>query len=195
MSNTFETGAKTAGANNLVLSVLNDGAVYPDRLHCGFAMLQGATHRVSFREIVSAEALKQRLMGGKFKAAEISDAAKLVQAQTIQHCLELIRDNYDPSRNIEVTGRKWRDNINGNTYFSCWVRIPQIDIGHRSISIPFQYGYGDQWQYEAVRTLRAIGLFADLDERTTLNLELPINFNFEGAMLKRFMYDGIYIRN
>lgn len=201
----FETGAKTAAANNLVLSVLNDGAIYQDRLHCGFAMMQGSTHRIflarilgtalildsrkSFRDLVTAEANKQRRMGGKFKAAEISEAANLVKAATIEHCLEFIRDEYNPLRLILANCRKWRDNINGNTYFSVLVQIPCGADGYRRISIPFQYGYGDQWMHETMSVLSRV-LCIDAPNWPR---EAPIAWNFEGVMRKRDMYKGIYL--
>jgi len=191
---TFETGAKTAGANNLVLSVLNDGDVYRDRLHCGWAMLQGAAHgRRSFRGLANDEANKQRKQfGSKFKASEITEAGKLIEKDTIEHCLETLRDNYDKGQNVTVAARQWFDNASGNTYFSCRVYIPQTDTpSGRIINIPFQYGYGDQWQWEARRVLEAIGI---IEKNDKFYRELPINWNFEGVMLKRDMYEGIYIK-
>lgn len=188
----FETGASTAAANNLVLSVLNDGAAYETRKNCGFAELQGAKHgRHSFAELVRNEAAKQRASGSKFSAAAISEAAGLVRAQTIAHCLEIIREEWDGGR-ITVFGRKWRDNVNGNTYFSARVVIPTA-AGARWVSIPFQYGYGDQWQWEAVKVLRKIGFFADKPERVAPRYELPLDFTFEGLHLKKNMYSGVHI--
>lgn len=189
MSDIFETGAKTAAANNLVLSVLNDGAIYQDRLHCGFALMQGSTHRASFRDLVTNEARKQRGIGCKFKAAEISDAAKIVQSMTIEHCLELIRDGYNPCRLILANGRKWRDNINGNTYFSVWVRIPCGNDSYKSLTIPFQYGYGDQWTHETLQVLSRV-LSISMPTRPS---EANVAWNFDGVMRKRDMYKGIYL--
>lgn len=189
----FETGASTAGANNLVLSVLSDGSVYADRLHCAWAELQGSSHRLSYKDIVNAEATKQRAQGSKFKPQEINEATKLIRADTLEHCLETLVSNYDNTRNICVSGRKWRDNVNGNTYFSCRVQIPQIGSPeYRIITIPFQYGYGEQWQAETISTLKNIGIVAK-DTDNKYYREWPINWNFEGTMLKRDMYAGIYL--
>lgn len=67
--------ATTAAANSIMLSVLNDGTIYKDRMHCGFAMLQGSSHRMPFRDLANNEAIKQRReFGSKFRAAEISEA-------------------------------------------------------------------------------------------------------------------------
>lgn len=184
----FETGATTEGANNLVLSVLNDGAVYEDRKHCGFAMLQGASHRMTFKDIAHAEAAKQRAQGCKFKPQEITEAAKLVQVETVKHCLEIIRDEWD-GENIHCYGRKWFDKVNGNTYFSARIVIPTV-AGSRWVAAPFQYGYGDQWQWECRAILERMG-FSDMAKG--YGSEKPLVFTFEGERLKREMYDGLYI--
>lgn len=194
MKNTFETGATTAAANNLVLSVLNDGAVYRNRLHCAWAELQGAKHGdYTFRSITNDEAIKQRRnFGSKFKAAEITEAAKIIRADTLQECTEALRNNYDASRNIIANCRKWRDNINGNTYFSVRLRIPQTDPAgfYRCVNIPFQYGYGDQWKWDTRKVLENLGVIEKTDKYSR---ELPIDWIFDGVMLKRDMFDGIYL--
>ncbi len=188
-NNLFESGAKTAGGNNLALSVLNDGSVYQDRLHCGFAMLQGSSHRLTFRDLANNEANKQRReFGCKFKTAEISDAASVIEKQTILHCLEIIRDDWNGGR-IHFFGRKWRDNINGNTYFSARIVIP-TDSGSRWLAVPFQYGYGDHWIFECRQTLKKMGF--DFGDKVLLS-DLPIDYTFEGVVLKREMYKGVYL--
>lgn len=179
---TFETGATTAGANNLVLSVMSDGAVYEDRKHVLFAALQGASHRgLTIREIVAREAAKQRATGSKFKAAEISEAARIVFDQTKTAVLEIIRDKWDGGA-ILCTGRKWWDKVNGNTYFSARIEIP-IEGGWHSITVPYQYGYGSHWEHECERVLTRIG-FPD---------NLPLKFTDTAYMRKRDMYQGIFI--
>ena len=181
---TFETGATTSGANNLVLSVMNDGQAYEDRKHAGFAMLQGAKHRLSFRDIVAKEANNQRRdFKMKFKPQEITQAAAIVKALTIEQCIEQIRDTWTGER-IACYGRKWFDATNGNTYFSCRIVIP-CENGSRWISLPFQYGYGDHGDWECRRALERMG-FEGMS--TGYGSEKPIDFTFEGEGLKRNMY-------
>lgn len=188
-NNTFETGATSHQANNLILSVMNDGEVYKDRLHCGFALLQGATHRINFLELTRNEASKQRLGGSKFTASHIKEASGIIQALTLEGCKESYLNEWDANKQIIVTGRKWFDKVNGNTYFSCWVQVP-TDAGFKSFCIPRQYGYGDQWQFDAVSILRKLGFFKD---DTRQRWELPIIFSDRGFMLKRDMFQGLYI--
>jgi hypothetical protein len=184
----FETGATTAASNNLVLSVLNDGSAYPDRLHCGFSMLQGSSHRLSFRDLANNEAIKQRAQGCKFRAADISEAAKLIQDRTIEHVIETIRDEWDGSK-IECIHRKWWDKQNGNTYWSTKIIVP-TSTGHHWIAVPFQYGYGNQWEHDCRQILERMG-FEGMAEGCAS--EKPISFVSEGWMNKNRMYSGIHI--
>lgn len=202
MQTQFETGATNSATNNLVLSVLNDGQVYQDRLHCGFTMLQGANHRIAFKDIVTDEANKQRReFGSKFKPQEITEAVKLVKTDTILHCIEIIRDNANGC--IRASCRRWFDKVNGNSYFSVWLTIPQNDSSNRYIAIPFQYGYGSQWQYEVINLLAKYGFIPPLRKYENGNTDYGylsdyerngiVHWNDEGYGLKRDMYDGIYL--
>jgi len=184
---TFETGATSHQANNLVLSVMNNGDVYRNRLHCGFALLQGASYAgATFLSITQDEATKQRMEGSKFTAGHIKQAQGIIQALTLEECKESYLNDWN-GEHIIVTGRKWFDKVNGNTYFSCYVQVP-TEQGFKSFNIPFQYGYGEQWQFEAVKVLKIMGFFAG---DTRARWELPIVFSDQGNMLKRCMFLGL----
>ena len=50
-----------------------------------------------------------------------------------------------------VKGGKWRDKVNGNTYFTAYV----LDENNkRVLFIPYQYGYYNMFYYEAVKELK-----------------------------------------
>ena len=51
-----------------------------------------------------------------------------------------------------VLGAKWRDNVNGNTY--CNARIINGSTGETEFYIGYQYGYGNQYMYEARQAIR-----------------------------------------
>jgi len=57
------------------------------------------------------------------------------------------------TRSLFIEGREWFDKVNGNSYFSAriWVDGGQVAI------LPFQYGYGDQYLYEAQNKLIELG--------------------------------------
>lgn len=196
MPNTqFETGATNAASNNLVLSVLNDGMVYDERIHAAKRMLQGTGPIRSFREIANAEAQKQRQhFGAKFKPQEITEAAKIIQEESINDALELIRGKYEEEVKPTITAycRRWFDKVNGNSYFSV-----SIEIAYNSINIPMQYG--SQWQYEVIDLLEKYGFIPKIPyyENGNKNCgyisEYPIHWEEQGYMLKKQMFDGLYL--
>jgi hypothetical protein len=56
-------------------------------------------------------------------------------------------------RSLFIEGREWFDKTYGNSYFSAriWVDGGQVAI------LTFQYGYGDQYLYEAQKKLLELG--------------------------------------
>lgn len=52
-------------------------------------------------------------------------------------------------KSITILGRKWRDKVNGNTYHSARVFID----GNLVCCVPFQYGYGNQFEWNAIDAL------------------------------------------
>lgn len=56
-------------------------------------------------------------------------------------------------RSLFIEGREWTDKTYGNSYFSAriWVDGGQVAI------LTFQYGYGDQYLYEAQKKLLELG--------------------------------------
>lgn len=62
-------------------------------------------------------------------------------------------NNTNIKRSLFIEGREWFDKINGNSYFSAriWVDGGQVAI------LTFQYGYGDQYLYEAQKKLLELG--------------------------------------
>ena len=186
----YESGATTPAANNLVLSVENDGATYNDRLHTGFAMLQGATYRgLTFREFAEAEARKQRAAGTKFKAAEISEAGRILQRDQLAHCIELMRDGRAEGDKIAVFVRGWFDKINGNSYWSARVVVPQAEGADRWFTIPMSYGYSDIGrEHDVAEELAALDLIPDASRET---IRAQLEFHHEGDGLKSRLYDGV----
>ena len=57
-----------------------------------------------------------------------------------------------------VVAKEWRDKVNGNSYFSA--QIESTEDGSKT-KLPFQYGYGDQYRYEALRELVKEGLLEE----------------------------------
>jgi hypothetical protein len=64
------------------------------------------------------------------------------------------KKNYEnPNVHYTIEGRRWFDRINGNTYHSTRVYKNNELIGH----VPFEYGYGDQYQQTGIQLLQEAG--------------------------------------
>ncbi len=50
---------------------------------------------------------------------------------------------------IFINAKQWRDKIHGSTYFSAQISINGEIVGY----LPFQYGYENAYQWEAIRWL------------------------------------------
>jgi hypothetical protein len=57
------------------------------------------------------------------------------------------------NRSLFIEAREWFDKVNGNSYFSARVWID----GQVAGVLPFQYGYGNQYEYEAQKWLLSEG--------------------------------------
>ena len=54
---------------------------------------------------------------------------------------------------IDINAKEWFDKINGNSYFAANVTLNFGQPDQINIVLPFQYGYGDSYQYEAIKVL------------------------------------------
>lgn len=59
---------------------------------------------------------------------------------------------------LDINAKEWFDKVNGNSYFSADVVINYGMKDSQTIKLPFQYGYGDSYQYEAMNELNKQGL-------------------------------------
>tara|TARA_R100000231_G_C5329709_1_gene165943 strand:+ start:1154 stop:1429 length:276 start_codon:yes stop_codon:yes gene_type:complete len=69
-----------------------------------------------------------------------------------------------------VVAKEWRDKVNGNSYFSA--QIERAEDRELVAKLPYQYGYGDQFQHESVRELIKKGF---LEEKRFLS-DQPVKF-------------------
>lgn len=190
--NIFETGATSLAANNLILSVMNDGDKYQSRIDAAKRIIEGKEPVESFREITNKEAKRQRAeFYLKFKPQEITEAGRIIQDHTISGILEDTASSYDHSQNIYAIIRRWWDKLNGNSYFSCRVTVP-LDGGKRiSFVIPLQYGYGSQPQSEIIETLLRLNV---LKEKKDYFREYNITLDDQGYMRKNQNWlTGLYL--
>ena len=79
------------------------------------------------------------------------------------------------NRSLFIEGREWFDKSGGNSYFSAriWVDGGQVAI------LPFQYGYGEQYLFEAQRKLIKLGyLPEEIENRGLWSIARELGFDF-----------------
>lgn len=59
---------------------------------------------------------------------------------------------------IDIKALEWFDKVNGNSYFAGYVTINVGLSTEKQFKMPFQYGYGDSYIQEAIKTLQENGL-------------------------------------
>jgi len=60
-------------------------------------------------------------------------------------------------KTVDVIVKEWRDRVNGNTYFAGRIILDYGTSDERTIYMPLQYGYGTQYEYEAIHALQEAG--------------------------------------
>lgn len=91
--------------------------------------------------------------------------------------VELVKSSISKkiSRSLFVEGREWFDKVNGNSYFSARIFV---DGGQVAI-LPFQYGYGDQFLYEAQKKLLELGFLPQEGKNASLwSIAENLGFDF-----------------
>jgi len=57
-------------------------------------------------------------------------------------------------KTIDINAKEWFDKVNGNSYFSCEIVINYRLKDQVTLKLPFQYGYGEQYEYEALKKIK-----------------------------------------
>lgn len=57
-------------------------------------------------------------------------------------------------KTIDIQSKEWHDKVNGNSYFSAIITLNYGMPNCKTIAIPFQYGYGDQYIHESLHVLQ-----------------------------------------
>lgn len=182
----YETGASSHAANDLILSIQNDGTLCETLQRMAAADIAG--RRQNWRAAVNAAAQEYRKTGAKFKASDITEAARIIRQDTIAGFLEELACQYDKSRFIQASCRRWLDKYNGNSYFSVKISLPLNNGNWQNIVMPFRYGYEDQWKFDAISRLIELGIFDGKDARKRHPHDYPVTWEDEGYGLKKNMY-------
>ena len=68
-------------------------------------------------------------------------------------------------KTIDLQSKEWFDKVNGNSYFSAVITLNFGLKDQKIINVPFQYGYGLQYEYTALHQLQTEN-FIPLDALT-----------------------------
>lgn len=71
-------------------------------------------------------------------------------------------------RTIDIQAKEWFDRINGNSYFSARITINYGTDNSETYVLPFQYGYGDHYEYQALKHLVHVGRIKDVETHESL---------------------------
>lgn len=61
-------------------------------------------------------------------------------------------------KTIDINALEWFDKVNGNSYFAGAVTVDYGTPNEKTFKMPFQYGYGSQYEHEAKEILFNAGL-------------------------------------
>lgn len=91
-----------------------------------------------------------------------ADEPKKIESFRANGCPNCTKEKEIRSMFIEC--REWFDKVNGNSYFSAriWINGGQVAI------IPFSYGYGDFYIYEAQKKLLELGYLPQENKNNSL---------------------------
>jgi hypothetical protein len=60
-------------------------------------------------------------------------------------------------KTLDINAKEWFDKVNGNSYFSASIVIDYDLPTYKKYFLPFQYGYGDSFQWQSFKYLQETG--------------------------------------
>ena len=60
-------------------------------------------------------------------------------------------------KTLDINAREWFDKVNGNSYFSAQIVVDYDQPTYKKYFLPFQYGYGDSFQWQSLKHLKEVG--------------------------------------
>lgn len=64
-------------------------------------------------------------------------------------------------KTLDINARSWFDKVNGNSYFSGQIVVNFGLEDEKRFFMPFQYGYGDCYLWQAITTLQNAKVISD----------------------------------
>jgi len=57
-------------------------------------------------------------------------------------------------KTLDIKAKEWFDKVNGNSYFAAIITVDYALPTEKQFKLPFQYGYGNQFEYESTKELQ-----------------------------------------
>jgi hypothetical protein len=64
-------------------------------------------------------------------------------------------------KTLDINAKEWFDKVNGNSYFSAQIVIDYDQPTYKKYFLPFQYGYGDSFQWQSLKHLQELGIVSN----------------------------------
>lgn len=93
-------------------------------------------------------------------------------------------------KTIDIQAKEWFDKVNGNSYFAGLVTVNYGMKDAKEFIMPFQYGYGDAYRYEAMMVLkREFFNIPETDNLQPLLKDVIIRYDIVRGCKKRELKD------
>ena len=92
------------------------------------------------------------------------------------------------TKTIEIRAKEWFDKVNGNSYFAGTITLNYGTETEETFLMPFQYGYGSQYEQEAKAILTQFNkISTDYESLSNYckRVGIELNSNIEIGCLKR----------
>lgn len=83
-------------------------------------------------------------------------------------------------KSIDITAKEWFDKVNGNSYFSAQATINFGMPDQKIIYVPYQYGYGSQYEYTTFKALQEAELIPKQE-----SIKSPWRYYEENGIISR----------
>lgn len=90
-----------------------------------------------------------------------------------------------PVKTIDIQAKEWFDKVNGNSYFAGLITVNFGMPDEQQFNMPFQYGYGSQYQQEAFKVLKEKGLVLSDHSADIRNDGIIVRSSIQNKCLKR----------
>lgn len=86
---------------------------------------------------------------------------------------------------IDINAKEWFDKVNGNSYFAGSITLNFGQPDTITLTMPFQYGYGDSYIYAGIKALNEAGHITATHTAALRDLGIILRSNIQRGCKKR----------